>query len=178
MFEIGLIICIKWIWHWITYKGWYAIKPKQPTNQSCIYLIYMYKEDLALNNLQWLICHKTEPNYTIVKFWLCDRVRFHGGLSLEKGLLICLLVDSKNRMILEVWIGDWCGWVVVNESLLIMPGICDCLWHGGMLTSTIHRELWHARQFGWGQRCVDGVLREEFKKITRLTQRAFAEGTA
>ena len=33
-----------------------------------MYLIYMYKEDLALNNLQWLICHKskakqTKPNY-------------------------------------------------------------------------------------------------------------------
>ena len=27
-----------------------------------IYLIYMYKQDLALNNLQWLICHKTQPN--------------------------------------------------------------------------------------------------------------------
>ena len=27
-----------------------------------IYLIYMYKEDLALNNQQWLICHKTQPN--------------------------------------------------------------------------------------------------------------------
>ena len=27
-----------------------------------IFLIYMYKEDLALNNLQWLICHKTQPN--------------------------------------------------------------------------------------------------------------------
>ena len=27
-----------------------------------IYLIYMYKKDLALNNLQWLICHKTKPN--------------------------------------------------------------------------------------------------------------------
>ena len=27
-----------------------------------IYLIYMYKEDLSLNNLQWLICHKTQPN--------------------------------------------------------------------------------------------------------------------
>ena len=25
-----------------------------------IYLIYMYKPDLALNNLEWLICHKTE----------------------------------------------------------------------------------------------------------------------
>ena len=22
----------------------------------------MYKEDLALNNLQWLICHKNKPN--------------------------------------------------------------------------------------------------------------------
>ena len=27
-----------------------------------IYLIYMHM-DLALNNLQWLICHKTKPNY-------------------------------------------------------------------------------------------------------------------
>ena len=27
-----------------------------------IYLIYMYKKDLALNNLQWLICHQTKPN--------------------------------------------------------------------------------------------------------------------
>ena len=22
----------------------------------------MYKKDLALNNMQWLICHKTHPN--------------------------------------------------------------------------------------------------------------------
>ena len=26
------------------------------------YMLDMYKEDLALNNLQWLICHKTQPN--------------------------------------------------------------------------------------------------------------------
>ena len=25
----------------------------------------MYKEDLALNNLQWLICHKIKPNQTM-----------------------------------------------------------------------------------------------------------------
>ena len=34
----------------------------------------MYKEDLALNNLQWLICHKTKPNQTKpVKYilWNC-----------------------------------------------------------------------------------------------------------
>ena len=24
----------------------------------------MYKDDLALNNLQWLICYKTQPNPT------------------------------------------------------------------------------------------------------------------
>ena len=36
------INCLKWnqffvwkcIWHWITYKGWYTIKPEQPTNQD------------------------------------------------------------------------------------------------------------------------------------------------
>ena len=26
-----------------------------------MYLIYKYKENLALNNLQWLICHKIQP---------------------------------------------------------------------------------------------------------------------
>ena len=30
--------------------------PENPTKPNHIYLIYMYKEDLALNNLQWLIC--------------------------------------------------------------------------------------------------------------------------
>ena len=30
-----------------------------------IYIIYMNKEDLALNNLQWFICHKTHPNQSI-----------------------------------------------------------------------------------------------------------------
>ena len=27
-----------------------------------VYLIYMYKKGLTLNDLQWLICHKTQPN--------------------------------------------------------------------------------------------------------------------
>ena len=27
-----------------------------------MYLIYIDKKDLALDNLQWLICHKTQPN--------------------------------------------------------------------------------------------------------------------
>ena len=35
---------------------------KNQNKPNHIYLIYMYKGDLALNNLQWLICHKTQPN--------------------------------------------------------------------------------------------------------------------
>ena len=27
-----------------------------------IYLLYMYKKNLTLNNLQWLIFHQTQPN--------------------------------------------------------------------------------------------------------------------
>ena len=29
------------------------------------YLIYMYKKDVELNNLKWLICHKTQRNQII-----------------------------------------------------------------------------------------------------------------
>ena len=36
--------------------------PLNPTKANPIYLLYMYKGDLALNNLQWLICHKIKPN--------------------------------------------------------------------------------------------------------------------
>ena len=39
--------------------------PKKPTKPYLIYAIYMYKEDLALNNLQWLICRKTQPNHIV-----------------------------------------------------------------------------------------------------------------
>ena len=34
-------------------------------SNQIIYLIYMYKEDLALNNLQLLMWHKTKPNRII-----------------------------------------------------------------------------------------------------------------
>ena len=32
------------------------------TKPNPIYLIYMYKEDLALNNQQFLICYESQPN--------------------------------------------------------------------------------------------------------------------
>ena len=39
----------------------WLICPKTQPNQ----IIYMYKEDLTLNNLHWLICPKTQPNQII-----------------------------------------------------------------------------------------------------------------
>ena len=33
-----------------------------------LYLIYMYKEDLSLDNLQWLVGHKTKPNQTNISY--------------------------------------------------------------------------------------------------------------
>ena len=38
---------------------------KTQPNQNHKYLIYTNKKDWALNNLQWLICHKTQPNQII-----------------------------------------------------------------------------------------------------------------
>ena len=46
---------------------------KNVIDQLCfkiIYFIYMYKNDLALNVLQVLICHKIKPNQTNVKYIL------------------------------------------------------------------------------------------------------------
>ena len=37
--------------------------PSNQTKLNHMYLIYIYKEDLALNNLLGLICHKTKPNH-------------------------------------------------------------------------------------------------------------------
>ena len=43
-----------------------------------IYLIYTYKKDLVLNNLQWLICHKTQPNQLIYFIYMYKK-----GLALN-----------------------------------------------------------------------------------------------
>ena len=43
----------------------WLICQKKSTQPNHIYLIQMYKRDLAFNNLQWLICQKTQPNQII-----------------------------------------------------------------------------------------------------------------
>ena len=54
-------------WNHLTVKIKSSGSFKYVKNKMCleiIYLIYMYKGDLAFNNLQWLICHKTLPKQT------------------------------------------------------------------------------------------------------------------
>ena len=54
--EIKLFNCVKWMssdsFKTVIYRIYLEI----------VYLIYMYKKDLALNNQQWLICDKTKLN--------------------------------------------------------------------------------------------------------------------
>ena len=106
-------ICIKSIWHWITYKGWYTIKP----NQTESYIIYMYKEDLVLNNLQEVICHKTKPNQTKL-----DAVSYY-----TQEILI-FFAEGGRREILQsaysklCWMGETlvvCVWLKFGKYLLI-----------------------------------------------------------
>ena len=37
----------------------------------------MYKQDLASNNLQWLMCHKTQPNQIIYIQHMCIKKIWH-----------------------------------------------------------------------------------------------------
>ena len=51
-----------------------------------IYLIYMYKQDLALNNLQWLICHKTNN----LCFHVCLSFEYVQNFFFFNCLFVCL----------------------------------------------------------------------------------------
>ena len=92
--------------------------------KSHIYLIYVYKEDLALYNLQWLICHKTKQInwnlYTIfphrlycccqcinsfislhIKCTCCSYYFHHSWRELSVGKHLRLLNTGNNVMTLK-----------------------------------------------------------------------------
>ena len=63
----------------------------------------MYKENLALNNLQWLICHKTQPNQTFTArpcFLVSPK-----GRSFKKEFLSFLTTEEK-ELTCTVLMGD------------------------------------------------------------------------
>ena len=63
-FIVNKIFWIKW--NHLTVRKRMSSSPfRNVIDKMCseiICLIYMYKNDLALNNLQWLICYETKPN--------------------------------------------------------------------------------------------------------------------
>ena len=58
-----------------------------------IYLIYMYKKDLALNKPQMLICHKTKTNHYLA----LDRGRIVGFTSFRKVLTLWEMLTASAR---------------------------------------------------------------------------------
>ena len=77
-----------------------------------IYLVYMYKKDLALNNIQWLICHK--PNQRAI-------------VGCPRGVMVkpidCAIVVSSNPSCV---IAFTFGQIPVEKvcTPLIFPAIC------------------------------------------------------
>ena len=77
--------------------------PLNLTKPNSIYLIYMYEKDLALNNLQWLIYHKTKRNQTsteptTIYIW----ARFFNILAWKSPELVDMPLKSLNRSIIYI----------------------------------------------------------------------------
>ena len=56
----------------------------------------MYKEDLALDNLQWLICHKTKPNLWLRNFQLIAVAITDSPTNAQYALVQAMIVTDCN----------------------------------------------------------------------------------
>ena len=61
------------------------------TFTNYIYLIYMCKPDLVLNNLQWLICHKTKTKPHNLKTLIFDWIGNVYQLKISLKMTSCTL---------------------------------------------------------------------------------------
>ena len=110
-----------------TNELWFVFKmlPKDYSFINWIYLIYWYEQDLALNNLQGLICHKTEPtNQSNVKqiFWPVYIPSWHiytRNLSLSLSLSLLSLSLSLSVLSLSLSLSLSLIWsLVINYDSL------------------------------------------------------------
>ena len=66
----------------------------------------MYKEDLALNNLQWLICYKTKPNCLTCHMTISEPIQVHPfnhqNFTMKRDLPITFFLSLKITLMLEV----------------------------------------------------------------------------
>ena len=64
----------------------------------------MYKEDLALNNLQWLICHKNKPkpNPNQIRTLSENQTHHTQELICDKNLLTIRLLKASSRLFMKL----------------------------------------------------------------------------
>ena len=84
----------------------------------------MYKEDLALKNLQWLICHKTKPNQTKQNnIYLTYMYKKDLALN-NPQWLICHKTRLDQTYIMEIWEYEVIKYL---PSLIDFDSISTCL---------------------------------------------------
>ena len=59
--------------------------------------IYTYKQDLALNNQQWLICHKTQSNQITKKMGIYQIKHWTANLQMLELRCSCFIFTKCNR---------------------------------------------------------------------------------
>ena len=70
-----------------------------------IYSIYMYEEDLALNNLQRLICYKTQPNQIIYLIYMYEP---------DIGMMVRVFANGPSDL------GSVPGWVISKTQKMVL----------------------------------------------------------
>ena len=70
-----------------------------------MYLIYMYKQDSALDNPQGLICHKTQPTKLMIRSQF-----IYWNVLLFIHFLISFIVSSFSRYTYRFRYGGKTGW--------------------------------------------------------------------
>ena len=105
------------------------------------YVICLHKEDLALNNLQWLICHKTKSTRKISSqnnfSWWCSKVKTNWVLSVSVCIYmcvcvrVCMCVHLCMCMCMSEYL--WMhvsAFVPIHASVYVCMYVCVCVYSG------------------------------------------------
>ena len=81
----------------------------------------MYKENLALNNLQWLICHEPKPNQSslVLMFLFISFMKYVKTLNSSKLSKIIMLITIILDTTEFVYLKD-CVCIILTETITIL----------------------------------------------------------
>ena len=119
---------------------------KNVINKICLQIIHilnMHREDLVLNNLQWLIGHKTQPNQP---FKLCTNKWIILDSNTWNYLTVCKQVNSTNLFKNEITFRLFTYKSNINQINTYGKGI-EPSYLSNDVTPYIHVIVWH--MVGW-----------------------------